>query len=135
MSVKIELLEEALKSSWIRETSNQPEKWSSANPALGQCVVSSLMVNEMFGGEIIRGEFKNGQTHYWNLVGKNIIDLTKSQFNGELSFERITLADISKLLANEDTANRFNILKKKTKKALETSAVKKTKAKELQPMA
>lgn len=120
MNIEVSILEKALTECWIKETSNQPEKWASSNPTLGQCAVTALLVNEMFGGVIIRGEFKNGQTHYWNLIEKNVVDLTRDQFKGEVSFERISLAAVDKMMSNENTANRFNILKKKVKKILET---------------
>lgn len=121
MNAQINLVFEALKECWIKETSNQPEKWTKTNPSLGQCAITSIIVKEMFGGIIIRGEMKNGQKHYWNLVGNDVVDLTRDQFKHELSFERISLVNKSKLLENEDTAKRLVILKKKLKKELEKS--------------
>lgn len=126
MNSKISVVAEAIKACWIKETSNQPEKWAATNPALGQCAVTSLIINELFGGIIIRGEMKNGQSHYWNLVGNDVIDLTKGQFNHDLSFERIMQTPSEKLLSNSDTAKRFEILSKKLKKAMDEHATKKT---------
>lgn len=133
MNSKFSTIAEAIKLCWIKETSNQPEKWTATNPALGQCVVTSLIINEMFGGIIIRGEMKSGQSHYWNLVGNDIIDLTKDQFKYDLSFERIERVSSERLLDNADTAKRFKILSKKLKKVLDESSgtnktAKKTKA-------
>lgn len=112
MNVKIEILEEALKSSWIKETSNQPEKWTSANPALGQCAVTALIVNDLFGGLIIRGEFANKESHYWNLVDKEVIDLTRDQYQkDELSFEALGVRSREYLLKDKNTKKRYELLK------------------------
>lgn len=122
MRPEINIVFEALQSCWIKETSKQPEKWTKTNPSLGQCAITSVIVKEMFGGIIIRGEMKNGQTHYWNIVGNDIVDLTRDQYKHELSFERISLVNEDKILSNEDTAKRLDILKKKLKKELEESS-------------
>lgn len=133
MNSNISTVAEALKSCWIKETSYQPEKWTATNPSLGQCAVTSLVVHEMFGGVLIRGEMKSGQSHYWNLVGSDVIDLTKDQFKYDLSFERIHQVFPEKLLSDEDTARRVDILKKKLKKELEDSTNTTTKEKKAKP--
>jgi len=135
MNSKISEIAEVLKTCWIKETSNQPEKWTATNPTLGQCAITSVIVNELFGGIIIRGEMKSGQTHYWNLIGNDVIDLTRDQFKYDLSFENIRQVTAEKILNNENTAKRYEILSKKLKKAMadqpiSSKPVKKAKAKE-----
>jgi hypothetical protein len=80
MNIGIKLLENALKRAWSRETCYLPdqEKWSSQNPAFGQCAVTALIVQDFFGGEILRCVHYR---HYWNrLPNGEEIDLTRSQF-------------------------------------------------------
>ena len=43
----------ALQKSWSLETSG---KWKADNPACGQCGVTALLVEELFGGEILKTE-------------------------------------------------------------------------------
>jgi hypothetical protein len=53
-------LELALRAAWSRETSEDPDEWSPANPSRGQCAVTALVIRELLGGEIliatVRGE-------------------------------------------------------------------------------
>lgn len=42
-----------LKKSWSAETSYSPGEWTSINPARGQCVISSLILQDCFGGNIV----------------------------------------------------------------------------------
>lgn len=72
-------LENTLKSCWCRETCYKPDenKWSKENPAFGQCAVTSLVVQDFFGGELCYCEH---QKHYWNKLDSKEIDFTISRF-------------------------------------------------------
>jgi len=70
----------ALINSWCKETAhkNGQAKWKPNNPALGQCAVTALVVQDYFGGDIVYCMHKS---HYWNrLPDGTEIDLTRSQF-------------------------------------------------------
>ncbi|KIF77198.1 hypothetical protein QR77_31710 [Streptomyces sp. 150FB] len=83
-------IERALRDSWSAETCT-PEfrpRWSSDNPARDQCGVTAMVVNDLLGGELIRGEVHVGgertDYHWWNRLGSGIeIDLTREQFGPE----------------------------------------------------
>ena len=112
MKEKLDELKEKLSKAWVKETSNSPDKWKKTKPSIGQCAVTSILVNEMFGGLIIRGEFASKETHYWNLLDKEIIDLTRDQFNKEeLSFEAIGVRSREYLLKDKNTKKRYELLK------------------------
>lgn len=113
----------AVQSSWSKETCYplQREEWSESNPSIGQCAVTSLVVQDYFGGEIgYNSTFK----HYWNIFPKSkIIDLTKDQFprNSIIVLEKIVTRDY--LLNSEnafrvETFKRYEILKNKVKNKL-----------------
>ena len=79
---KLVRLDLALKRSWNKKTCYPPIKkqWTKENPALGQCAVTALIVQDFFGGEIL---FCKHQNHFWNQMpdsDKTHIDLTRSQF-------------------------------------------------------
>lgn len=67
-----------------KETSLDPDGWSSENPLLGHCAVVSLIVQNLFGGELLRAslagtEFAHMRSHYWNrLPDGTADDFTKS---------------------------------------------------------
>ncbi|MEU5718905.1 hypothetical protein AB0G71_24665 [Streptomyces sp. NPDC020403] len=80
-------IEAAVRSSWDADTTT-PEhrpRWNPGNPARDQCGVTALVINDLLGGELIRGEVHvDGERvdyHWWNRLGMGIeIDLTREQF-------------------------------------------------------
>ena len=83
-------VEAAVRSSWGADTcpSEGRPRWSPSNPARGQCGVTAMVLNDLLGGELIRGEVRvDGEFtdyHWWNRVGMGIeIDLTREQFSSE----------------------------------------------------
>jgi hypothetical protein len=81
--------EAVIRGAWGRDTSDDPDEWSEANPARGQCTVTALLVRELFGGEILVAnvlrEGRRVERHAWNKLPSGItLDLTREQFgNGE----------------------------------------------------
>lgn len=41
-----------LQAAWTRGTSFDPERWTPENPSWGQCAVTALVINDLFGGEL-----------------------------------------------------------------------------------
>jgi hypothetical protein len=65
------------------------EHWSSKDPFHGTCAVVAILINELFGGEIVRAsleklpQYSHMRSHYWNKLPNGVeIDLTASQFKG-----------------------------------------------------
>ena len=48
-------------------------------PSGGHCMLTSMVVQDLFGGCIVAGEVK-GVSHYWNRIGSLDVDLTGDQF-------------------------------------------------------
>jgi hypothetical protein len=72
----------ALQRSWSLATSGN---WLAENPARGQCNVTSLLLNELFGGEILKTPLPEGD-HFYNRFGKERLDLTESQFDAPVAY-------------------------------------------------
>ena len=80
-------VERALRASWARDTSDDPDNWSTDNPALGQCAVSALVVRALYGGDIViatvldRDGERTPDGHAWNVLpdGRHI-DFAFDQF-------------------------------------------------------
>lgn len=69
--------------SWSIQSSS---KWTEDNPAKGQCGVTALVVNDIFGGEILKTELPNGW-HFYNSIDGKRYDFTKSQFREEINYK------------------------------------------------
>lgn len=121
MEPTLQELSEALRISWAADTAYNPEEWSQENKARGQCVVSSLIVQDYLGGELIRYEVNEGslrETHYMNqLPDGTVVDTTSSQYTLPVNMRRkpIDAGEFTsirnKRLADESTATRYEILK------------------------
>ncbi|MFE3599762.1 hypothetical protein ACFXP3_26550 [Streptomyces sp. NPDC059096] len=83
-------IEQAIRSSWSAETCT-PEyrsRWTPDNPARDQCGVTAMVLHDLLGGELIRGEVhvdgERTDFHWWNRLGMGIeMDLTREQFGPE----------------------------------------------------
>ncbi|MCF3101405.1 hypothetical protein IPZ58_07405 [Streptomyces roseoverticillatus] len=83
-------IEKALINSWGADTCT-PEyrsRWTPGNPARDQCGVTALVLNDLLGGDLVRGEVRVGGVrtdyHWWNRLGEGLeIDLTREQFRPE----------------------------------------------------
>ncbi|WP_237535048.1 hypothetical protein [Streptomyces sp. SID3343] len=83
-------IENAIRAGWDADTcaSEDLPKWHTGNPARGQCAVSALVVHDLLGGELMRGEVRVGgehtDFHWWNrFAGVVEMDLTREQFAPE----------------------------------------------------
>lgn len=113
-----------LQESWSATTSYESdENWSPENPARGQCVVSSLVVQDYFGGDIVRyavtGEGID-ETHYFNVLEDGtVLDTTRSQYKDKQVSMAEKPIDLKKngfssvrerCLADKETKYRYGIL-------------------------
>lgn len=121
MELNIQLIINALHSSWGADTAFDPSEWSEDNKARGQCVVSSLVVQDYLGGELVRytiDEIDLHETHYANMLdGGAVLDTTASQYVRPVTM-RIKPIDLKgfasareKRLADDSTRKRYEILK------------------------
>ncbi|HUJ55671.1 MAG TPA: hypothetical protein VLW49_06755 [Gaiellaceae bacterium] len=97
-------IETAIRASWGLDTAEEDDGWTPENPSRGQCDVTSLVVHDIFGGELLAAQvFREGEQiewHMWNrLPGGVEVDLTRDQFKqGEIVGEptvRARLAEIA----------------------------------------
>ena len=66
-----------LKQCWSRHSSSL---WTENNPSRGQCGVTSLVIQDTFGGDILKTQLANGQLHFYNRIENKRIDFTDEQF-------------------------------------------------------
>jgi hypothetical protein len=94
-------IERAVRQSWSPDTC-PPEsraRWNPDNPSWGQCGVTAMVLNDLLGGELIRGEVIEAgggfhDYHWWNRLGTGVeIDLTREQFQqGEVIRDGVPVA-------------------------------------------
>ncbi|NLK72008.1 MAG: hypothetical protein GX285_03185 [Clostridiales bacterium] len=106
-------LKKAIQKSWGVDTAYKDDipKWSTNNPAAGQCAVTALVIHDFFGGQIYSGVSQDGVVHYWNKVHGIKIDLTRSQFKETKKFSNIIEWNASDLLKTGNVKERYEILR------------------------
>jgi hypothetical protein len=116
-------LEAAIRQSWSVDTTASPDEWNQENAERGQCVPTSLVVQDQLGGDLERlaTEF-NGkrETHYRNLVDDEVVDLTRGQYPDDQQFEAAPVdGDVREyVLGNENTRRRYQALSAAVEKLL-----------------
>ncbi|MFF1835600.1 hypothetical protein ACFVXE_15535 [Streptomyces sp. NPDC058231] len=83
-------IEAAVRAGWGADTATPAHRphWTPDNPARDQCGVTAMVLNDLLGGELIRGEVTvdgvRTDYHWWNRLGMGVeIDLTREQFGPE----------------------------------------------------
>jgi hypothetical protein len=118
----LQQLTAALHKAWDEKTGYADAGvWTPENPARGQCVTSSLVVQDYFGGEIVRYEVNGeniNETHYFNILEDGtILDTTGQQYKKPVSIKPkpVDLQGYPSLrekrLADDETRYRYNLLK------------------------
>ncbi|MDA1523103.1 hypothetical protein PDJ99_07760 [Bacillus cereus] len=113
--VKRKQIYETLIRSWSIETSS---KLTIENPAKGQCGVTALVVQDIYGGEIKKTKVREAW-HFYNCIDGQMFDFTEAQFNGKLNYMDM---ESNREEAFEDTNEKqYSMLKKKITKELKLS--------------
>ncbi|HEY4786611.1 MAG TPA: hypothetical protein VIH57_11200 [Bacteroidales bacterium] len=76
-------IEDCLIKCWSSKTSS---KWTIDNPYKGQCGVTAIVINDLFGGQILKTLIDN-QWHYYNWINGQRHDYTSKQFDYELDYQ------------------------------------------------
>jgi hypothetical protein len=78
-------LEEAIRAAWSEDTASEDNDWTSDNPSCGQCDITTLVVHDLLGGDVLAADvFLGGErieAHMWNRLPSGLeVDLTREQF-------------------------------------------------------
>jgi hypothetical protein len=119
----LEIIHSALKNAWSKETSypKDSSEWSPANPSIGQCAVTSLIVNDLLGGEIL---FSKSYNHFWNLLEDGThVDLTRDQFADKVVINDSIAVSREAILKGKEamrarTPERYHLLKNRAEELL-----------------
>ncbi len=117
MKVTKENFLDLIKKAAGRDTSSDPEHWTKENSLWGHCAVVSLLAQDYFGGELVRGSLENTQysslhSHYWNKLGEGSeVDFTARQFKEGLPTLDSEIRSRERVLSHPDTQRRYEALK------------------------
>lgn len=100
----------AIRDCWSDRTSAIVD-WSPADASRGQCAVTALLIQDLFGGSLLRAVV-SGESHYWNrLPDGTELDLTREQFSHFVVDGVVVERDRSYVLSFPDTAERYALLR------------------------
>ena len=101
---------------WSAETCapRMRAEWTPENPTLGQCSITSFLVQDLLGGKVYGIALPEGGVHCFNEVGGVRFDLTSGQFGGRaLCYENTPEQTREVHFADEDKHRRYELLKER----------------------
>jgi hypothetical protein len=105
-----------LRKAWCAATAHPSyqKDWTEDNPSYGQCCVTALAMQDLYGGDIYSCKVGNN-SHFVNIIDERIIDKTAEQFGGtdKIKYVNGSFRKRSKesLLKNKDVKQRYELLK------------------------
>ena len=94
-------------------------EWSEQNKTVGQCSITSFLVQDIFGGKVFGVPLAGGGVHCYNLVGGVRFDLTSEQFGGApLVYDDALEQSRAEHFADKEKESRYEFLKSELLKAL-----------------
>lgn len=118
-------LQKKLRKAWCKETSAYPELWTPEMPEIGQCLPTSLIVKDEFGGELMQGfvKLEGLKTrlgydlrlrHFWNWFDDGSeMDLTRGQLPENYVITQVKPCDADFVLSIDSIAERYKMLKQR----------------------
>lgn len=86
--------------------------WNKKNMTLGQCSISSFLIQDIFGGEVYGVPLPEGGYHCFNVVDGKMFDLTSEQFGEtKLTYSLDYPQSREEHFKDEEKYNRYKLLK------------------------
>lgn len=93
-----------------------------SNPTYGQCCVTAMIFQDLFGGTIHKINYMINETHYFNKLNDKYYDLTSDQFNIYnilVDYKKNEEVDRRELNKSEILISKYNFLKTRVLKSTE----------------
>ena len=88
--------------------------WSEDNPSLGQCSITSFLVQDLLGGSVYGIPLETGGVHCYNVVDGMVFDLASEQFGDRvLNYEGNPEQSREEHFADQDKYERYLLLKER----------------------
>ncbi len=93
--------------------------WSPENKTLGQCSITSFLLQDIYGGQVYGIPLEDGSYHCFNVAGGCTFDLTSEQFGDRvLDYTHVTEQFREEQFASEEKRLRYELLKQKLEELL-----------------
>ena len=89
------------------------DKYLKSHKTLGQCSITSFLVQDIFGGEVYGVPLKDGGYHCFNVVEGIMFDLTNEQFAHPLTYSLDYTQSREVHFKDQDKYERYLLLKNK----------------------
>ena len=99
---------------WCAETCTprMREQWSKENRTLGQCSITSFLVQDLFDGEVYGILLEDGNYHCFNVIEGIKVDLTSEQFTDQVpDYEHVSVQKREEHFRKEEKYQRYLLLK------------------------
>lgn len=103
-------LYDILSNIWCRETCapRMRHNWTETNKTLGQCSITSFLVQDIFGGTVYGIPLGDGNYHCYNIINNITFDLTSEQFaNKKLTYAAENIQDRSIHFSKAEKHERY----------------------------
>ena len=87
-------------------------KWNINKKTVGQCSITAFLVQDIFGGDVY-GTLVGNNLHCFNVIDGITFDLTSSQFDEELNYEKSNLQLRDNHFSKQEKYERYLYLKEK----------------------
>lgn len=114
------ILKIAFLKAWCAETAQG--NWTPECPSLNQCAVTALIIQDYYGGDLLRCKMSDGDSHYWNRLPEGDEDWTEEQFDyidGKPLKADYVIREREYVLSFPNTKMRYELLKQRVEKYLE----------------
>ncbi|MBQ1483606.1 MAG: nucleoside triphosphate pyrophosphohydrolase family protein [Erysipelotrichaceae bacterium] len=105
---------------WSKQTCapRMADEWTEENKTLGQCSITSFLVQDLIGGEVFGIRLDDGNFHCFNRIGGEDFDLTSEQFTKALDYSDAIRQDRQVHFAKEEKYQRYLLLKRRLEEKL-----------------
>jgi hypothetical protein len=109
-------IRQTLREAWSATSST---KWTAERPALGQCSPTALVIQDMFGGTLLKTSIQ-GAWHFYNCIDGRVCDFSAEQFETEPNYKHHPASRAEALL--DCTADQYSALAERFAAIWEISA-------------
>lgn len=107
LRAELDELRSALERCWDEQTS--AGGYTPERPSTGQCAVTAMIVQDRFGGDLMR-VINEGDSHYYNRIDGVDVDLTRDQFNTWAPTDGPVVRDRDYVGTHPSTKARYELL-------------------------
>ncbi len=109
-----------LYSAWCRETCapRMQDRWSEENRTLGECSVTSFLVQDILGGDVYGTHLPSGDLHCFNKIDGKFYDFTSAQVDNmgfECDYRSGKLQDRNVHFSKTEKKERYEMLKRRVR--------------------